>query len=94
VTAGSAWVSAPLDDVVVRVDTATNRVVGRVAVGRGPAGVAAGGGAVWVASQLDGTVSRIDPATGRVTDRITVGGRPSELFFAGGSLWVTVDERA
>jgi YVTN family beta-propeller protein len=85
-------VSAPLDDVVVQIDTRTNRVVRQVDVGRGAAGVVAGGDAVWVANQLDGTVSRIDPATARVTGQVTVEGRPSELAWDRGTVWVTVDE--
>jgi serine/threonine-protein kinase len=94
VTGGSAWVSSPLDDVVVQIDTETNRVVRQIDVGRGAAGVVAGGGAVWVANQLDGTVSRIDAATARVTDEIAVGGRPTELAVGEGTVWVTVDERS
>jgi YVTN family beta-propeller protein len=87
-------VSSPLDDVVVQIDTETNRVVRQIDVGRGAAGVVAGGGAVWVANQLDGTVSRIDAATARVTDEIAVGGRPTELAVGEGTVWVTVDERS
>ena len=93
-TPGAIWVTAPLDDVVVRVDTRSNQVVDQVAVGRSPAGVVAGGGALWVANQLDGTVSRIDPRTGTVQETIEVGGRPGELAFADGAVWVTVDDRA
>ncbi len=93
-TPGSVWVSAPLDDVLVKVDTKTNRVVGEFPVGRSPAGVVADTDALWVASQLDGTVSRIDPATGTVVDEIAVGGRPAELAVTDDAVWVTVDERA
>ena len=92
-TPGSIWVTDQLEDVVLQVDTTTNRVVRKVAVGRGAAGVA-GADAVWVANELDGTVSRIDPATGRVTDEIDVGGRPSEIGVGDGSVWVGVDERS
>jgi serine/threonine-protein kinase len=94
VTGGSAWVSAPLDDVVVQIDAETNRVVRQIQVGRGAAGVVAGGNAVWIANQLDGTISRIDPATARVTNEVTVGGRPTELAFGDGTVWATVDERS
>jgi YVTN family beta-propeller protein len=87
-------VSAPLDDVVVQIDAGTNRVVRQIDVGRGAAGVVAGGNAVWVANQLDGTISRIDPGIAGVTDEVTVGGRPTELAFGDGTVWVTVDERS
>jgi YVTN family beta-propeller protein len=92
VAGGSAWVSAPLDDVVVQIDANTNRVVRQIDVGRGAAGVVAAGDAVWVANQLDGTVSRIDPATARVTEEIPVGGRPTELASGDRTIWVTIDE--
>ena len=92
-TPGAVWVSAPLDDVLVKVDTRSNRVVGEIPVGRSPAGVVGDGDAVWVANQLDGTVARLDTATGRVQDAIVVGGRPTELAVVDGAVWVTVDER-
>lgn len=94
VTDGSAWVTAPLDDVVLQIDAETNGVVRRIPVGRGAAGIAAGANAVWVANQLDGTISRIDLASRKVTDEIDVGGRPSELGFGDGTIWVAVDARS
>jgi serine/threonine-protein kinase len=92
-TPGTIWVSAPLDDVLVKVDTRSNRVAGSVPVGRSPAGIVSAGASLWVASQLDGTVSRIDTTTGRVQEDVDVGGRPAELAVGDGTIWVTVDER-
>ena len=91
---GAVWVSAPLDDVLVKVDTGSNRVVQRLPVGRGPAGIVTDGDSLWVALELDGKVVRLDPATGAVQQEIVVGGRPTELTVADGAVWVAVDEHA
>jgi YVTN family beta-propeller protein len=64
-------------------------VLAPVAVGRGAAGVAEGGGAVWVANAIDGTVSRIDPRARRVVKTLPVGGAPSEIAAGLNALWVT-----
>jgi len=88
---GSVWVSAPLDDVVLRIDPATNRVVDRVEVGRAPAGLAAGAGGLWVALHVDRRVVRIDPERGRVVETVDVDGYPNEIAVAGDDLWVTND---
>ena len=87
---GSLWVaSAPLAS-VLRVDTRTRRVSGRVDVGNDPAGLAVGYGAVWVADSLDNTVSRIVPAGagGAVTDTIPLGNGPGPIAAGEGAIWV------
>ena len=79
---GGVWVSAPLDDRVLRIDPETNTITATIPTGRGTSGVAAGAGSVWVTSTIDGTVSRIDPRTAEVVDEIDVGGRPRESRLA------------
>jgi DNA-binding beta-propeller fold protein YncE len=91
VAEGSAWVTAPLDDMVMEIDAATNRVARRIEVDGAPAGIASGSGALWIAQNLAGTVAKVDPATGRVTDTIDVQGHPFEVVATGGELWVTSD---
>ena len=56
---GALWVASTQLAAVLRVDTATRRVVGRIDVGNDPAGLAVGAGAVWVADSSDNTVNRI-----------------------------------
>ena len=85
---GAVWVTAQLDDRVLRIDPATNRIVATIGVGRSPWGIAAGAGAVWVANTVDGTVSRIDPSTNRVVETIPVGASPKMLAVGEGSVWV------
>src|SRR4029079_5546343 len=65
---GGVWVSAPLDDRVLRIDPQTNEHAATVRTGRGTSGVAVGAGSVWVTSTIDGAVSRIDPRTAEVVD--------------------------
>jgi YVTN family beta-propeller protein len=84
---GGVWVTAQLDDKVVRIDPRTNRIEATIRVGRAPWGVVVGEGAVWVANTIDGTVSRIDPGTNRVVATIPVGANPKELAVGDGSVW-------
>jgi YVTN family beta-propeller protein len=84
---GGVWVTAPLDDRVLRIDPETNAITATIPTGRGTSGVAA----VWVTSTIDGTVSRIDPGSAEVADQIDVGGRPREVAVGAGGVWVTAD---
>jgi YVTN family beta-propeller protein len=83
---------------VVRVDPATNRVVGKpLRVPADAAAIAVAQGALWVASVAPGdlgapgkdTVTRIDLATGRTLATVTVGRAPLDLAVTPGAVWVT-----
>ena len=87
----TGWVTAPLDDVVLKVDTMTNQVVDRVPVGRNPDGILSADGSLWVVNSLDGTVNRLDPHSGQKLGTVDVGGHPTEVAAAGGSMWVVSD---
>jgi len=92
--AGATWITDTADDLLLRVDSA-GRVVDRVPVGRGPAGVAVESGQVWVANQLDGTISEVNPAAGTVVATIDVGNGPVAIASGYGSVWVsTVTDNA
>ena len=86
---GGVWVTAPLDDRVLKVDPKTNAITAVTHTGRGTSGVAVGAGWVWVTSTIDGTVSRLDPDTAGVVDEIDVGGRPREVAVGADGVWVT-----
>ena len=88
--AGDVWVAASRDDVVVRVDADTNRVVQRIAVGASPVELAAADNVVWVADSREPTVSRIDARTGRKLGTTTLRGPPGGLATGFGSVWVSV----
>jgi YVTN family beta-propeller protein len=81
---------------VVRIDTATNRVVWRTGVGQatfdesgGPQTLTAAFGSVWMQVPNGGTLERIDPSTGSITAIPTArcDGHPEALA---GSLWLAV----
>jgi len=84
---GAVWVASE-DGTVSRVDAATRRVVQRIAVGRDPAGVAAGDGAVWVANSGDRSVSWINPSTNTEVKRVPVGNGPTGIALWDGAVWV------
>jgi hypothetical protein len=84
---GSVWVAvqsrAGGQNVVARIDPATNEVIERIPVDGLPEWVAIGGGSLWIG--LPVAVQRVDPETGQVIAEIRgAGGR---LTFAGGSVW-------
>jgi DNA-binding beta-propeller fold protein YncE len=57
----AVWVPNSGDGTVSRIDTETNRIVGRpLRVGRSADRVAIGFGSVWVTSAADGTLTRIN----------------------------------
>jgi streptogramin lyase len=71
---------------LLRIDPASNRVTSAVAVGDGPAAVAAASGRVWVASYRDGTLWQLDAGTGAVT-KVPALGRPYALAAQDGKIY-------
>ena len=51
---------------MVRIDTSTNEIEARIAVGEGPHTIAAGRGAIWVTNRHSSTLSKINPGTNQV----------------------------
>ena len=73
---------------VAAIDTHTNRVVGQVAVGTRPAGIAFGSGSLWVANLDDQNVSRVDPKTLQTLQAIPVFGPPTGIATSADGVWV------
>jgi YVTN family beta-propeller protein len=77
---GAVWVSSgpststsgPVTRTVVKIDSASNTVVGTIDVDQNTLYLTAGAGAVWLADVTTNEVLRIDPATYAVTARIHV----------------------
>ena len=85
---GAVWTLNRGDGSVTRVDTATNKAVVTISIGKDVAAgdIAAGEGAVWVSAPGVPLV-RIDPRTNKVAQRFAgVGG--GAVFVAHGSLWL------
>jgi virginiamycin B lyase len=88
---GSVWVADPAEEVstVMRIDPATNKVVGQpIKVGQEPLFLVAGGGSIWVGSHDSKTISRIDPRSNQVAATINTGFEVHGLTYAEGTLWV------
>ena len=72
---------------LIRIDPASNRVTSSVAVGDGPAAVAADDRRIWVASYKDGTLWRGDIAEDGMT-KVPAFGRPYAVTIHGGAAYV------
>src|SRR5947209_11945677 len=83
--APKAYVGLFKDDAVAVIDTAQNKVLGTIAVPKGPHGlvVTPDGRKVYVSSDGASTVSVIDSATDRVVASLEVGANPHGLAVSG-----------
>jgi YVTN family beta-propeller protein len=87
---GALWVTANLQNAVVRVAPRSARVVAQIAVHL-PSEIAAGHDAIWVTSRKPGAVGqvvRIDPRTEQVISSIPVGHDPGALAVGDDNVWV------
>jgi YVTN family beta-propeller protein len=92
---GAVWVANAAQDMVSRVDPATNTVTRTIPVGRHPVRLAAGFGSIWVANQTSQTVSRLDARTGQPQAAVPVTGHISadDLAAGEGTIWVRCGSR-
>ena len=86
---GAVWATAFASGEVVRIDPATGKVAGRVAVGKGAEGVAIGLGSVWVVAQDAGRLVRVDPAGTTVTGGADIGLGARLVTTGAGAVWVS-----
>jgi YVTN family beta-propeller protein len=75
-------------DRLVRIDTATRKIVAAIPMGSSPAGVVAAEGSVWVASSSRNSVSRVNPVTNKIDATIPVGKSPVAIASGDGFIWV------
>jgi branched-chain amino acid transport system substrate-binding protein len=87
---GAAWVSAPGDGTVWRVQPGPRLVMRTIDVGAGVADLSFGAGSLWAVNPLGGTLVRIDPTRNRVTRTVRVGGTPRAVDAGSDAVWVTV----
>jgi hypothetical protein len=85
------WVSEYGAPYLLKIDPATNKVVGKSTVGVGSCGLGYGAGSLWVEDTSSSTVSRVSAATGKRTAAIRVGLRPYDATFAYGAAWTTTN---
>jgi serine/threonine protein kinase/DNA-binding beta-propeller fold protein YncE len=88
---GAVWVSDSSDNVVVKIDPATNTLAGQVAGEfSAPQTIEVGEGRVWVLNQNTCSVARIDPGTSHVVVTIPIPVRTQDATIADGreGVWV------
>ena len=90
VTPDAVWVSTSSLNRVFRLEAATNRVSGSVAVHEPCSGLAVGFGSLWVPSCGDHDLVRVDLLTRKVIARIEAGPANSEggIATGAGSVWM------
>jgi YVTN family beta-propeller protein len=87
--AGAVWISTYLSSTLERINPATNKVTGKVAVGDKPCGLVAGFDSIWINAYGTNSVERVDPRTLKLTAHIPVGKAPFDVLVAAGSVWTT-----
>jgi streptogramin lyase len=85
---GSVWVGGLGSGDVIRVDSATGKVLERVTVGARVFNLAAAPGAVWAVDNALSMAVRVDTKTAKVTTRVPVGFQPYDIEWGFGSAWV------
>src|SRR5438067_12222621 len=83
------WVSEYGAPWLVKIDPATNKVLGKTRIGFGSCGLAYGAGSLWIEDTSSNTVSRVSARTAKRLEAIPVGTQPYDATFAFGAAWAT-----
>lgn len=88
------WAAVMHGKLLVKIDSASNRMEGQVELGEAePCDLAFDGSKVWVALSDSAALLKIDPGTNRVERRIALGTwRASYLYFDGSNMWASSQE--
>jgi YVTN family beta-propeller protein len=86
---GFVWVSEYGAPWLVKIDPATNKVLGKTQIGFGSCGLAYGAGSLWIEDTNSNTVSRVSVRTAKRSKAIPVGTEPYDATFAFGAAWAT-----
>lgn len=89
---GRIWVTRARGSELTIVDATTDKILGRVRVGRHPRFLTAGAGGIWTLNQAKGSLSRIDVG-GRqpvVTLPLHVPGAGGDITYDESEVWVTM----
>ena len=85
---GSVWVTDPVSDDVIKIDSQTGASSTPIPVGGEPEAIAVSADAVWVANTLDESLWRLDPLTGAVVAKISLPIHPTAVAVSSDSVWV------
>ncbi len=88
---GSLWIPSCGDHALMRADTATGKILARIAAGPADSegGVTTGAGSVWLVTDAKGILTRIDASTNKIQSAITIPSGSLNPFFANGFVWVS-----
>jgi YVTN family beta-propeller protein len=84
---GSLWATRNVDDSVIRIDPATDRIQAVIPTDITLFGLAVGSNGVW-ATDLSGSVVHIDPHANRVDATMKIGGIPSGVLVSNSGVWL------
>ena len=84
--AGSIWMVVK-PSTLIRVDSATNKIVASVPLPRTAANPTFGNGFVWVSTFESNSVVKVDPGSNTVVATVPTGPRPRFITFGAGSVW-------
>lgn len=82
----AVWAISTIND-LLRVDPATGKVVGSIALNGSPTDLDYGDGAVWILDELQGTLTQVDAATEK-TRTVSLPGALNDLAVGAGAVWV------
>ena len=86
----AVWTTNSIEQRLVRIDPATNRVSARIPLkGNNPLGITYGAGSIWVANRNGASVTRVNSRTNKAGRTIRVGFAPYALAYGAGSIWVS-----
>ncbi len=87
----AVWITDADCGAVVKIDRATEEVVGSTEIGGSAAGVTVANGSVWVGSRFDSNLLKVDPDLVRIEDRVPVPGSALGLSSTedGSEVWAT-----
>jgi virginiamycin B lyase len=85
---GAVWVTEVTKGELLKIDPATNQVVGSTKLDTTPCELRYAAGSLWVVTQ-SGWLDRVDPATAKVIARIRIGAVTYDVAYGFGSVWVT-----
>jgi YVTN family beta-propeller protein len=91
---GSVWVPSCGAHALLRVDSKTGHIVGRIPAGPADSegGITTDDGSVWIATSKKGLLARIDPETNKVVATVKIPSGSYVPAFAEGSVWITSTE--
>lgn len=84
---GAVWIVSKKPS-LLKVDPASNKVLGEFALPPGAAAARAGLGSVWITDSIGDALLRVDPATGKIAATIKVGLYPRFLAIGENAVWV------